>query len=326
MRLATLDDGTRDGRLLVVSRDGRRCTPAHRIVPTLQAALDTWEANEPALRTLATALEAGEVDGFPLDPSRLLAPLPRAYEWVDGSAYINHIVLVRRARNAEPPATLKTSPLVYQGGSGELLGPNAQIEMVNEAWGLDFEAEIAVVLGDTPRGAKAADAPKHVKLLMLCNDITLRNLIPAELAKSFGFFNSKPASAFSPFAITPDELGEAWDGNRLHLPLHSEINGATVGRTEAGPEMFFGFGDILEHICQTRSFTAGTILGSGTVSNEEESAGVSCLSERRMREIIATGAASTPYLKAGDTVRISMADASGRDLFGAIEQTVVAAR
>jgi fumarylacetoacetate (FAA) hydrolase len=255
----------------------------------------------------------------------LLAPLPRAYEWIDGSAYINHIVLVRRARGATPPETLRTSPLVYQGGSSEFLAPRADIPLQSDELGLDFEAEICVVLGDTPRGTKASEASDYVRLVMLCNDITLRNLIPEELAKGFGFFNSKPATAFSPFALTPDELGDAWDGSRLQLTLRTELNGEVVGNTDAGPEMHFGFGELLEHVCQTRSFTAGTILGSGTVSNEDPEAGVSCLSERRMREIIESGIASTDYLKEGDRVRISMEDHSGRDLFGAIDQQVARA-
>jgi len=323
MRLATLNDGTRDGLLLVVASDGLRAASAASIAPTLQAALDRWSDASPRLEALSSALNAGREEGFPLDPSSLAAPLPRAYEWVDGSAYINHIVLVRKARGAEPPATLRTSPLVYQGGSGEMLAPTADIPLVDPEWGLDFEAEICVILDDTPRGTTADDAASHVRLLTLCNDVTLRNLIPEELAKSFGFFNSKPATSFAPFAITPDELGDAWDGRRLHLRLRTELNGELVGDTDAGPEMFFGFDRIIEHICRTRSFTAGTVVGSGTVSNADESAGVSCLSERRMRETIASGRPTTEYLQVGDRVRITMADLAGRDLFGAIDQRVV---
>ena len=325
MRLATLRDGTRDGMLLVVAADGRRATSGATVAPNLQAALDRWEVCEPRLRALAAELDADPAAGFTLDPAQLAAPLPRAYEWIDGSAYINHIVLVRKARGAEPPTTLKTSPLVYQGGSGEMLAPRDDIPLVDPEWGLDFEGEVCVVLGDTPRGTKAEGAAGHVRLLMLCNDVTLRNLIPDELAKSFGFFTSKPATAFSPFAVTPDELGEAWDGSRLHLRLRTERNGEVVGDTHAGPEMYFGFDRLIEHICRTRGFTAGTVVGSGTVSNEDPDAGVSCLSERRMRETLSLGRPVTAYLRPGDRVRITMADASGRDVFGAIEQRVVSA-
>lgn len=325
MRLATLDNGARDGSLIVVSSSGNQFASASHIVPTLQAALDQWDAVEPNLRELAQELDAGVVKGHPLDMDKLAAPLPRAYEWVDGSAYVNHIVLVRKARGASPPETLRTSPLVYQGGSGHMLPPTSDIQLKDPTKGLDFEAELCVILGDTPAETQAKDANKHIRLFMLANDITLRNLIPEELAKSFGFFTSKPATSFSPFAVTPDELGDSWDGQRLHLRLRSELNGELIGDTNAGPEMFFGFGDILEHVCQTRSFTAGTILGSGTVSNENPDAGVSCLSEQRMREIIDTGHAHTNYLQVGDQIRISMADHTGRDLFGAIDQRVVRA-
>lgn len=325
MRLATIQNGQRDGALIVVNRAGTHFASAWKIARSLQEALDSWDRTQPELLELASDLESGRVAAETLQMEKLLAPLPRAYEWIDGSAYINHIVLVRKARGAAPPETLKTSPLVYQGGSGDLLGPTSNIPLENPKDGLDFESEICVILGDTPRGTKSKDAHKHVQLFMLCNDITLRNLIPDELAKSFGFFNSKPATAFSPFAITPDELGEAWDGNRLHLHLKTELNGEVVGHTHAGPEMYFGFGDILEHVCKTRSFTAGTILGSGTVSNENPDAGVSCLSELRMREIIANGSAQTEYLQTGDHVRITMQDRKGRDLFGAIDQRVVEA-
>jgi fumarylacetoacetate (FAA) hydrolase len=242
---------------------------------------------------------------------------------VDGSAFVNHVVLVRKARNAEPPATLMTDPLVYQGGSGVFLAPTDDIALPNPEWGLDFESEVCVVLGDTPRGTRASEALSHVKLLLLCNDVTLRNLIPTELAKSFGFFQSKPATSFSPFAITPDELGDAWQEGRVHLKLRTRLNGHTVGEVLAGPEMHFGFPELIEHICRTRSFTAGTILGSGTVSTQGSRDGSSCLSERRMIEIIEAGQAHTPWMKAGDRVQIDMSDARGRSLFGTIDQTVV---
>lgn len=323
MKLATLRDGTRDGTLIVVDRAGERFAAARAIAPTLQAALDDWDEAEPKLRALAAELEAGAVDSEPVDPERLGPPLPRAYEWVDGSAYINHIILVRKARGAEPPAILETDPLVYQGGSGVLLGPRDPIPLADEAWGLDFESEICVVLGDTPQGTTKAEAGRYVRLLMLANDITLRNLIPAELAKGFGFFQGKPATSFSPFAITPDELGDAWKDGRVHLPLKSWLNGTLVGDPDAGPEMHFSFFDLIEHITKTRAFTAGTILGSGTVSNVDAARGVSCLAERRMRETIENGKPSTPFMKVGDRVRIEMADRSGASLFGAIEQVVV---
>lgn len=325
MRLATLRDGTRDGALVVVDPSGERCASARDVAPTLQAALDRWDEAEPALRALSERLAKGEIDGQPIDFQKLGPPLPRAYEWVDGSAYINHIVLVRKARNAEPPETLETDPLVYQGGSGVLLGPRDDIELVDEGWGLDFEAEICVILGDTPRGVSKADAGQHVKLLMLANDVTLRNLIPPELKKGFGFFTSKPATAFSPFAITPDELGDALVDGRVNLQMRSELNDALAGDPQAGPEMHFSFHDLIAHVTKTRAFTAGTILGSGTVSNQDEARGVSCLAERRMREIIANGSPTTQFLKAGDRVRISMKSADGRDLFGTIQQTVVSA-
>lgn len=324
MKLATLlRDGSRDGTLIVVDRRGERYAHARSIAPTLQAALDAWEGVEGELRELAAELEAGTVESHPLDLARVGAPLPRAYEWVDGSAYINHIVLVRKARNAEPPETLRTDPLVYQGGSGVLLGPRSPIPLADPAWGLDFESEVCVVLGDTPQGTTAAEASHYVRLVMIANDVTLRNLIPPELAKGFGFFQSKPATAFAPFAITPDELGDAWRDGRVHLPLRTWLNDSLVGDPDAGPEMWFSFYDLIAHITKTRAFTAGTILGSGTVSNEDEARGISCLAERRMREIIANGAPTTEFLTVGDRVRIEMTNAAGHSLFGAIEQTVV---
>ncbi|MCA9542796.1 MAG: fumarylacetoacetate hydrolase family protein [Myxococcales bacterium] len=323
MKLATLRNGTRDGQLVVISRDNRRFVAVPEIAPTLQAALDDWDALVGKLQARFEALTAGAEAGQPTDGVVFDAPLPRAYEWVDGSAYINHIVLVRKARNAEPPATLETDPLVYQGGSGKLLGPTDDIPQQNPEWGLDFEGEMVCILGDTPRGTAAAEAGPHIKLVTLCNDVTLRNRIPPELQKGFGFFTSKPATAFAPFAVTPDELGEAWQGGRLHLNLKIWLNGEVAGDVAAGPEMHFSFHDLIAHITQTRDFTAGTLLGSGTVSNEDETAGVSCLAERRMREIIATGKPSTRFLKAGDHVRIEMFGADGSSLFGAIDQKVV---
>jgi fumarylacetoacetate (FAA) hydrolase len=324
MRLATLRDGSRNGALVVVSSAGDRYTEAAPIARNLQEALDDWDRARPGLETLAAALETGGVPARALDPAQLSAPLPRAFEWVDGSAYINHIVLVRKARGADPPATLETDPLVYQGGSGVLLGPRDDIPLPDPSWGLDFEAEICVVLGDAPPRVPAHKAHRYVRLLMLANDVTFRNLVPDELAKGFGFFGSKPATAFSPFAITPDELGAAWRDGRVHLRLASRLNGVLVGDPEAGPEMHFSFFDLIAHITKTRAFTAGTILGSGTVSNADRARGVSCLAERRMVEIIEQGAARTPFMQPGDRIEIKMLDAAGRDLFGSIEQRVVA--
>ena len=323
MKLATLRTSGRDGSLIVVRRDLQTYTPATDIAPTLQAALDRWDEVEPPLAALADALERGEVDGNALDMGALDAPLPRAYEWVDGSAYINHIVLVRKARGAEPPPSLETDPLVYQGGSSVLLGPRDDIALGDEAWGLDFESEICAILGDTPQGTRAADAAPHIRLLTLCNDVSLRKLIPNELGKGFGFFNSKPASAFGPVAITPDELGDAWKDGRVHLRLRSIYNGELIGDPEAGPEMHFSFFDLLEHIAKTRSFGAGTILGSGTVSNADRERGVSCFAERRMIETIEHGEPKTPFMKGGDSIEIEMLDREGRDVFGRISQTVV---
>lgn len=323
MKLATRRDGSRDGRLVIIRRDNAVFTPADDIAVTLQAALDDWDAVLPALAARSDALNAGEIAGKPVADVVFDAPLPRAYEWVDGSAYINHIVLVRKARNAEPPETLETDPLVYQGGSGKLLGPTDDIPLQDPSWGLDFEGEMVCILGDTPRALPAADAGQHIKLMTLCNDVTLRNLIPAELKKNFGFFNSKPATAFAPFACTPDELGDAWRDGRVHLNLKIWLNGAVAGDVAAGPEMHFSFHDLLAHVAKTRDFTAGTLLGSGTVSNTDEAAGVSCLAERRMREIIQHGAPSTRFLQAGDHVRIEMFGADGTSLFGAIDQKVV---
>ncbi|MCK8498474.1 fumarylacetoacetate hydrolase family protein [Myxococcus fulvus] len=323
MKLATLKDGTRDGRLIVVKRDNSAYALATNVALTLQAALDDWDTKEPQLRALAQQLETDSVQSRPLDVKALHAPLPRAYEWIDGSAYINHVILVRKARNAEPPATLKTDPLVYQGGSGDFLAPTADIPLADEAWGMDFESEVCVILGDTPQGTKAEDAGKHVKLLMLANDVSLRNLIPEELAKGFGFFQSKPATAFSPFAVTPDELGSAWREGRVHLRLRSVLNGVQVGDTDAGPEMHFSFFDLIQHLCKTRSYTAGTILGSGTVSNADRARGISCLAEQRMIETIEEGKPRTPFMKPGDTIDIEMSGEDGQSVFGRISQKVV---
>ncbi len=324
MKLATLRDGSRDGRLLVVRRDGEAGAPSPDAWPTLQRALDDWAMAEPALRTIGGELDRGAVDGIPIEPGRLAAPLPRAYEWIDGSAYLNHVILVRRARGAQPPPTLETDPLIYQGGSGDMLGPRDAVEQGDPAWGLDYESEVCVILGDTPLGTSAGDAAQYVRLVMLANDWTLRNLIPDELAKGFGFFQSKPATAFSPFAVTPDELSAAggWQGGRLHGRVRSTYNGRVIGDCDAGPEMHFSFADLIHHITRTRRFAAGTIVGSGTVSNADRSRGVSCLAERRMIEIIETGKPATPFMSVGDRIRIE-AEVAGQSPFGAIDQCVV---
>lgn len=325
MKLATLNDGTRDGSLVVVKRDLSAWASAKDIAVSLQAALDHWSTIEPKLKARADALEQGTVKSEPYDAKQLLSPLPRAYEWVDGSAYLNHVILVRKARKAEPPATLKTDPLIYQGGSGHLLGPTEPIALRDEAWGCDFESEVVCILGDVPQGVTAQQASQCVRLICLANDVSLRNLIPDELAKGFGFFQSKPASAFSPVACTPDELGPAWRDGRVHLRLQTWLNTERVGDVDAGPQMHFSFFDLIAHIAKTRRFTAGTLLGSGTVSNEERSRGISCLAERRMIETIESGAPKTPFLKYGDRVEIEMLGADGKSLFGRIDQTVVKA-
>jgi fumarylacetoacetate (FAA) hydrolase len=324
MRLATVKDGTRDGRLAVVRSDGVALADASAIARTLQEALDRWEEREPGLRALARDLDAGRARAEPLDPERLLSPLPRAYEWVDGSSYLNHVRLVRKARGAEPPPTLETDPLVYQGGSGSLLAPTEDIPLPDPAWGTDLEGEVCVILGDVPLGATAADAERHVRLLCLANDVTHRNLVPAELAKGFGFFQSKPATAFSPFAATPDELGDAWRGGRAHLRLTVRWNGRVVGDLETGPEMHFSFHQLLAHLARTRAFTAGTILGSGTVSNADRARGWSCIAEQRARELIEVGEPRTRFLADDDRVEIEAHDASGRNVFGTLSQRVKA--
>ncbi|MEY4631585.1 MAG: hypothetical protein RIQ81_1705 [Pseudomonadota bacterium] len=324
MKLATLKDGTRDGQLVVVSRDNLRCMPVTSVCKSLQAALDDWDAKAPELEKIYRHLNDDGKAGQAFDATKALSPLPRAYEWIDGSAYINHVVLVRKARGAEPPETLRTDPLVYQGGSGTFLAPNQDIPLADAAWGLDFESEVCVVLGDTPQGTKASEAGKYVRLLMICNDVSLRNLIPGELAKGFGFFTSKPSSAFAPIAVTPDEIGPAWKDGRIHLPLNTWLNGNLFGNPEAGPEMHFSFFDLIQHITKTRAYTAGTILGSGTVSNEDRSKGSSCLAERRMIEQIDSGKATTPFMKSGDRVEIEMFDAKGQSVFGRISQKVSA--
>ena len=333
MKLASLKHG-RDGRLFVVSRDLTRVADAAAIAPTLQAALDDWSVAEPRLVEVADALEAGRIAHMPFDPARYAAPLPRSFGWADGSAYVNHVALVRKARGAEVPASFWTDPLNYQGGSDIFLGPRDPIPAIDEAWGIDLEAEVVVILGDVPMDASREQAMTAIRLVMLVNDVTLRNLVPAELAKGFGFFQSKPASAFSPVAVTPDELGQAWDGAKLDLPLCSFVNGKPLGRPVAAADMTFDFPALIVHAARTRGLGAGTILGAGTVSNrdadggpgkpiEEGGLGYSCLAEQRTVETIRHGAPRTPFLRFGDRVRIEMLDAAGRSIFGAIDQEVV---
>lgn len=323
MKFATLDDQTRDGALLVVSTDGTRAVRAADIAPTLQAALERWDAVAPALEQRYRALNAGDAPGaFDVDVSQLLAPLPRTYQWIDGSAYLNHIELVRKARGAEMPASFLTDPLVYQGGSDRFLAPTEPIRHATEDWGIDFEAEVAVVTGDVPYGTRAADAEPFVRLVLLVNDVSLRSLIPPELGKGFGFFTSKPPTAQSPFAVTPDELGGAWRDGKVWLPLRVAYNGERFGDPEAGPEMQFSFHQLIEHVTRTRPLGAGTLIGSGTVSNHDRARGSCCLAEKRMIEKIEQGAFITPFMSFGDTVRIEMLDASGQSIFGAIDQAV----
>jgi fumarylacetoacetate (FAA) hydrolase len=326
MKLATLRNGTRDGRLVVVSRDLARALPVPAVAATLQDALDDWASLAPRLQEAARALEWGAVAGeIAFEPAQALAPLPRAYHWVDGSAYVNHVELVRKARNAEMPPAFWTDPLVYQGGADDFIPPTGDVSVPSEDYGIDLEAEIAVITDDVPMQTRAADAGKHIKLLLLANDWSLRNLIPGELAKGFGFYQSKPATAFSPCAITPDELGDAWRENRVHLPLVSHINGRLFGRPDAGVDMTFDFAQLIAHVTRTRRLGAGAVIGSGTVSNYDRSRGSSCLAETRALEQIAQGKAVTPFLRFGDRVRIEMFDAAGRSLFGAIDQRVVQA-
>jgi fumarylacetoacetate (FAA) hydrolase len=322
MKLASLKGG-RDGRLIVASRDLTRAVAAAGVAPTLQSALDHWADVAPRLGALAATLEAGSAPGaFALDPAELAAPLPRAYQWADGSAYVFHVELVRKARGAEMPPSFWTDPLMYQGGSDSFLGPRDPILMADEAWGIDFESEVAVVLDDVPMGATPKLAASRIRLVMLANDVSLRNLIPGELAKGFGFFQSKPSTAFSPVAVTPDELGAAWDGGRLHGALVSTLNGTKFGDPDAGVDMTFDFPTLIAHAARTRPLAAGTIVGSGTVSNRDRKRGSSCIAERRMLETLDAGKPATPFMAFGDRIRIEMADGAGRSVFGAIDQVV----
>ena len=333
MKLATLKTGGRDGTLVVVDRSLSRCQAVPGIAATLQAALDDWERCAPALAQVYGALNRGAASAAqPFDAAQCHSPLPRAYQWADGSAYVNHVELVRKARGSEMPASFWSDPLMYQGGSDSFVGPRDPIDALTEDWGIDLEAEVAVITGDVPLGASAALCEQAIRLVVLVNDVSLRNLIPAELAKGFGFVQSKPASAFSPVAVTPDELGGAWNGAKLHLPLHVHLNGAPFGRPDAGEDMTFGFDRLVAHLAKTRAVGVGSIVGSGTVSNKQGDlhgssianggVGYCCIAEVRMYETIEGGAPGTPFLRIGDRVRIEVLDAQGASIFGAIEQTV----
>ena len=332
MKLATLKNGSRDGRLVVVSRDLTRYTDAAAVAPTLQAALDGWAHIEPRLAGLAESVELDSVPTERFHEHKAQSPLPRAYQWADGSAYVNHVELVRKARGAEMPPSFWTDPLMYQGGSDSFLAPRDPIRMADEAFGIDMEGEVAVIVDDVPMGASLEEAKAAIRLVMLVNDVSLRGLIPAELAKGFGFFQSKPSSAFSPVAVTPDELGDAWDGGKVHLPLVVDLNEKAFGRANAGIDMTFDFPQLIVHAAKTRPLAAGSIVGSGTVSNKldggpgkpvsEGGAGYSCIAEIRTIETIEHGGPKTPFLRFGDTVRIEMKDAHGHSIFGAIEQRV----
>jgi fumarylacetoacetate (FAA) hydrolase len=332
MKLATLKDGSRDGKLVVVNDRLTYCTEAAHIAPTLQAALDDWDQVAQNLKLLAESLSNEAVPVIRFHEHDALSPLPRAYQWADGSAYVNHVELVRKARGAKMPDSFWTDPLMYQGGSDTFLAPRDPIRMRDEAYGIDMEGEIAVVTGDVPMGISAEDARDAIQLVMLVNDVSLRGLIPGELGKGFGFFQSKPSSAFSPVAVTPEVLGDAWKDGKLHLPLAVDLNGVPFGRANGAIDMTFDFGQLIAHAAKTRALSAGTVIGSGTVSNKldggpgkplsEGGAGYSCIAELRMIETINNGEAKTPFLKFGDTVRIEMMDADGNSIFGAIEQTV----
>lgn len=333
MKLATLKSGGRDGCLVVVRSDLSQCVAVPDIARTLQAALDDWQRCAPQLQRVSEALHAGTLQGaLAFDSALCHSPLPRAYQWADGSAYLNHVELVRKARGSEVPASFWTDPLMYQGGSDAFVGPRDPIDAITEDWGIDLEAEVAVVTGDVAMGSSVESCAQAIRLVMLVNDVSLRNLIPAELAKGFGFFQAKPASAFSPVAVTPDELGAAWDASKLRGALRVQINGRAFGEPDAGDDMAFSFAQLVAHAAKTRALGAGSIVGSGTVSNKQGGlhgssvaaggVGYCCLAELRMYETIETGQAITPFLRFGDRVRIEMLDAAGASIFGAIDQTV----
>ncbi|RUO77414.1 fumarylacetoacetate hydrolase family protein [Idiomarina seosinensis] len=333
MKLATYRNGTRDGQLMVVSKDLTRAIAVPAIAACMQEAIDNWDEAEPKLNDVYQKLNSEAIDGqVDFDEVLCESPFPRAYQWADGSAYVNHVELVRKARGAEIPASFWEDPLMYQGGSDDFLGPRDDIEMASTEWGIDFEGEVAVVTDDVPMGIDAKSAAGHIKLLMLVNDVSLRGLIPGELGKGFGFFQSKPSSAFSPVAVTPDELGSAWKDSKVHLPLLSEYNGKPFGKPNAGEDMTFDFGQLVAHAAKTRHLGAGAIIGSGTVSNkqgtdhgtsiDEGGVGYSCIAEVRMIETIRDGKPTTEFMKFGDTIRMQMIDNGGQSIFGQIDQKV----
>ncbi len=322
MKLASLKSG-RDGQLVVVSRDLQRAIAVPEIANTLQRALDEWEQLEPRLQVISDQLNAGEIKGFDFNPEQCDAPLPRAFHWADGSAYVTHVELVRKARGADLPESFWSDPLIYMGASDAFLGPHDDIPVESEEWGIDFESEVVVFTDDVPAGTKPDRARNHIKLIALVNDVSLRNLIPAELGKQFGFYQSKPWTSFTPVAVTPDELGESWDGSKVHLPLVSVLNGKQVGSPNAGQDMIFDFAQLITHAAKSRSLMAGTVVGSGTVANVGSPTGSSCLAEIRCLETIADGKPSTPFMQFGDTIRIEMNDAQGRSIFGVIDQKVI---
>ena len=324
MKLATLKEGGRDGTLIVVSRDLKRAVRADEIAPTLQQALDNWDNTAPRLNTLSERLNAGECESsFDLDLAALAAPLTRAYQFVDGSAYLPHVERVRKARGAEVPESFFTDPLMYQAVSDGFMGPYDPITMADTEWGIDFESEIGVICDDVAMGATPAECADHIQLITILNDVSLRNLIPGELGKGFGFLQSKPRSSLAPVVATPDELGNAWRDNKLHRPLVTHYNGDLFGEPEAGEDMQFDFAQLLAHAARSRPLAAGTLLGSGTIANQDTGKGASCLAEKRMLEIIADGKPSTPFMQFGDRVRIDMTDPDGKSYFGAIEQEVL---
>lgn len=322
MKLASLKNGGRDGRLIVVDRDLTQAVSVDGIASTLQAALEDWSSIAPRLDDVYRALDQDECEAFPFDPLQLAAPLPRAYQWLDGSAYLSHVERVRKARGVEMPPSFRHDPLMYQGGSDSFLGPVDTIFAANEDWGIDFEAEVAVITDDVEMGVSETQAAEHIKLVLLVNDVSLRNLIPGELAKGFGFLNGKPSSAFSSVAVTPDDLGDAWRDSKLHRPIKVYWNDNLFGQADAGKDMQFDFAQLISHAAMTRSLTAGTIIGSGTVSNQDQSSGCSCIVEKRVVEIAETGDASTEFMRYGDRVRVEMLDSQGQSIFGAIEQEV----
>ncbi|MCL1139520.1 fumarylacetoacetate hydrolase family protein [Shewanella pneumatophori] len=324
MKLASYDNGRRDGQLMLVSKDLTKAVAVPAIAHTMQQLIDAWDLLNPQLVELYDALNKGLMDNaVDFDESKCLSPLPRAYQWADGSAYVNHVELVRKARGAEMPETFWTDPLVYQGGSDCFIAPKADIPLASEEWGIDFESEIAVITDDVPMGVSADNAEQHIKLLMLVNDVSLRNLIPGELAKGFGFFQAKPSSSFSPVAVTPDELNDKWQDSKVHLPLITHLNSELFGRPNAGVDMTFNFSQLVSHVAKTRPLGAGAIIGSGTISNYDRSAGSSCLAETRMLETIADGKPSTSFMRFGDRVRIEMLDEENNSIFGSIDQQVV---